>query len=137
MSDALAGSGWLPIVAAVVTGQIVSTVWFVALFGDGWAREYGAATRAEHTRQIPPYTYAIGLACTALLTMGLAWLHARLGIETVGGALALGGSVTVFFAVAAALPGYAFLKRWKAFAYAQGCQAAMILAISVVLAVFR
>lgn len=137
MIDAVAGLAWLPILAAVVTGQIVSTVWFVVLFGDGWAREYGAATKAEHTRQIPPYTYAVGLACTIVLTMGLAWLQARLDIGSVGDALALGALVAVVFAVAAVLPGYAFLQRWRAFGYAQGCQAAMILVISVVLGLFR
>lgn len=133
MMSALAELAWLPIVAGVVTGQIVSTVWFVAIFGDGWAREYGAATKAEHTRQLPPYTYAVSVACTTLLTIGIALLHARLGIESVGHALALGAFLALVFAVAAALPGYAFLKRWRAFAYAQGCQIAMILAISLVL----
>jgi hypothetical protein len=137
MSGAGAGLAWWPILAAIVTGQMVSTVWFVVLFGDGWAREFGAATKAEHTKQIPPYTYAVGLACTTLLTIGLAWLQARVDIESIGDALILGGVVTVVFAVATALPGYAFLKRWRAFAYALGCQAVMILAISVVLGAFR
>lgn len=137
MIDAVVGFAWLPILAAVVAGQIVSTVWFVVLFGDAWAKEYGVATKAEHTRQIPPYTYAVGLVCTASVTMGLAWLQARLDVASVGDALALGGLVAVAFAAAGALPGYAFLKRWKAFAYAQGCQAVMILAISAVLGLFR
>lgn len=137
MISEFAGLAWLPILAGVVTGQILSTVWFVALFGDGWAREYGAATKAEHTRQLPPYTYAVAVGCTTLLAIGIALLHARLGVGSVGDALALGAFLAVVFAVAAALPGYAFLERWKAFAYAQGCQAVMILAMSLVLVLFR
>ncbi|MFK7846021.1 MAG: hypothetical protein AB8G77_12035 [Rhodothermales bacterium] len=52
---------WLAIVVSIIAGQIVSTIWFVALFGEPWAKEYGAASKQQHSKEIPPYTYAVGL----------------------------------------------------------------------------
>jgi len=47
---------WLAVLARVIVCQILSTVWFVVLFGDAWAKEYGAADKKQHTAEIPGYT---------------------------------------------------------------------------------
>ena len=124
------------ILACVGVGQVFLTLWFVVLFGEPWARVYGAADRKQHTREIPGYTYAIGAACVLLLAVGLATLQVGFGVQTVAGAVGLGLFVAVVFAVATALPGYAFLKRWRAFALAVGSQASLIVVLSLVLALW-
>jgi hypothetical protein len=71
------------------------------------------------------------------LALGLAVLQAALGVRTVGDALKVGVVVALHFCIATALPGYAFLKRWNAFFIAIGSQSALILVLSVVLAVWQ
>ena len=131
------GLNWLAIVTCVVVGQIFLTVWFVALFGEPWAKAYGAADKAQHTKEIPGYTYAIGVVCTFLVTFGLAVIQRTLGVEGAGAGFLLGLWIALHFCIATALPGYAFLKRWSAFFLAIGSQTALILIVSVILAVWR
>ena len=128
---------WLAIVVSIVAGQIISTIWFVVLFGDPWAKEYGVDTKQEHAKQIPPWTYAIGLLCTTLLVLSIASLQQVMGVTTVGSAISLGLFIAVGLAAATSLPGYAFLKRYNAFLIAIGSQVAMILGISIILAIWR
>lgn len=126
---------WLAILACVIVGQILLTVWFVPVFGDAWAKEYGEGmTRAEHTAAVPPYTYAIGAGCVFLLSVGLSMMHHALGIESVGGALQLAGFLAVTVFVAMAMPAYAFLQRWNAFLIGAGSQLLLIVVLSVILA---
>ena len=127
---------WLEVIACVVIGQIFLTIWFFAIFGEPWARAYGAADKAQHTKEIPGYTYAIGLICMILLVIGLASLQSALGVTTLGQGLALGLFVAIHFAIATAVPGYAFLKRWSACVLAVGSQTVLILLLSVILALW-
>ena len=128
---------WPAIVTCVVVGQVVLTVWFVVLFGTPWARAYGATSRAQHTKEIPSYTYAIGAVCTLLLTVGLAVLQASLNIMTGTDGLVLGLFVALCFSVATAVPGYAFLRRWPAGFMAIGSQTLLIVIVSVILAAWQ
>jgi hypothetical protein len=124
---------WFALLASVVAGQVISTVWFTVLFGEAWAAEYGVATKQEHTSKIPGYTYGVGLVCTVVLVLSIAVLQGGFAIESVGGALGLGLFVAVGLAAATALPGQAFLGRWRVFFLANGSQTVMILAISLIL----
>ncbi len=124
---------WVAVLVGVVVGQVVSTVWFVVLFGEPWARAYGAKSKQEHTRQVPGYTYAVGVACTFVLTVSIALLHAALGVTEVGAALGLGAFLGLGLCVATCLPGQAFLRRYDVAWIAAGSQTAMILAISATL----
>ena len=124
---------WVAILVSVVVGQIVSTLWFVALFGEPWAREYGVASSKEHTKEVPPYTYAVGIACTTALAISLAVLQRAFGVQSVGGALQLAGFVSVGLCIATGVPGQAFLRRWRVALLACGSQVAMIVAMSIVL----
>lgn len=128
---------WLAVGASVVIGQIFLTVWFTALFGKPWAKEYGVNDAKQHTKEIPSYTYGIGLICTFLLTLGIALLQSTLSIETLGEGISLGLFIAIFFCIATMLPGYAFLKRWNAFFLAVGSQTVVILIISTILAIWR
>lgn len=130
-----AALNWLAILAGVVAGQAVSTIWFVVLFGDPWAAEYGAKDKKQHTKEVPPYTYAVGVACTFALTVSIALLQRALSVSTIGAALGLAVFVSVGFCIATGVPGQAFLRRWKVAQLAFGSQTAMILVISVVLVV--
>ncbi|MCA9692388.1 MAG: DUF1761 domain-containing protein [Nannocystaceae bacterium] len=129
----LAALNWVGVALAVVAGQVVSTIWFVVLFGEPWAREYGAASKREHTKQVPGYTYAVGLVCTTLLVLSLAVLQRALSIHTIADALWLAVFVSVGFCVATCVPGQAFLRRWRVALLACGSQVAMILVISLLL----
>lgn len=128
---------WLAIIVSVVVGQVFLTVWFAVLFADPWARAYGAADKAEHTKAIPPYTYGIGVFCMILLTLGLALLQQNLGVQSFGAGLWSGIFVALFFVLSTALPGYAFLKKLDAAAIAVGSQCAVILIVSCILAVWQ
>lgn len=128
---------WLAILASVVAGQAISTLWFTVLFGEPWAVEYGAAGRQQHTKEVPGYTYVVGLLCTTTLVLSLAALQQALSIDAVGSALGLGLFVAVGFSMATGLPGLAFLKRWRTAVLIFGSQTVMILAISVILALWR
>ncbi|MEM7446425.1 MAG: DUF1761 domain-containing protein [Pseudomonadota bacterium] len=128
---------WIAIIVCVVVGQVFLTVWFLVLFGEPWAKAYGAADKKAHAKEIPGYTYAIGLACMVLLTLGLAVLQRSLAVASIGDGLALGLFVAVCFSIATALPGYAFLRRWSAFFLAIGAQLVLILILSAILAAWQ
>lgn len=128
---------WLAIVACVIAGQIISTVWFTALFGDAWAAEYGATSKQQHTKEIPGYVYAVGLVCTTILVLSIAALQQALAVASLGSAIGLGLFVAIGFCAATGLPGQAFLKRWRVFFIAYGSQTVMILAISIILAMWK
>lgn len=136
MEIEFAALNWWGVLVGVIAGQVVSTIWFVVLFGEPWAREYGASSKQEHTKEVPPYTYGVGLLCTVLLVLSLALLQKALAITTVAGALHLGIFVSVGFCIATGVPGQAFLRRWRVALIAYGSQTAMILVISTVLALF-
>ena len=133
----LSSLNWGAVLVSVVAGQVVSTVWFVALFGQPWAEEYGAADKKQHTSEIPGYTYGVQAFCTLLLVLSLALLQSWLGVSSAGGALGLGALVSVGFCVATGLPGQAFLKRWRVAGIALGSQVAMIMTISLILGLWR
>ena len=126
---------WLAVLACVVAGQVLLTVWFTVLFGEQWARAYGgkSMTRAQHTAEVPGYTYAIGAICVFLMSVGLAELHILLQIDSVSGALGLAAFLGVTIFVAMAMPAYAFLKRWNAFTIGAGSQLVLIAIVSMIL----
>jgi len=128
---------WLAIGVCVVVGQVFLTLWFAALFARPWAKAYGVEDPKQHTKEVPGYTYALGLVCTFALTLGLALMQAGLGVQGVAGGLSVGLVVAVSFCLATALPGYAFLKRWPAFTLAVGSQMTLILILSVILAAWQ
>ncbi len=127
---------WLAIGASVVLGQIALTIWFVPLFGDAWARAYGGPTmtRAQHTAEVPPWTYGLGAACTLTMSLGLALLRNALGVTELGATLALGAFVALGLFAPMALPAYAFLRRLDAFLIAAGSQVMLALLVSATLA---
>ena len=125
---------WLAVLAGFVAGQVVSTIWFVVIFGDPWAKAYGAVDKKQHTKEVPPYTYGVGMLCTFALTVSIALLQGALSVTTIGGAIQLGVFLSVGFCIATLVPGQAFLRRWSVAVLAGGSQVAMILTISVVLA---
>ena len=137
MSFAFADLNWLAIVVSIVVGQILSTVWFTVIFGEPWAREYGASSSQEHTKELPFYTYIVGILSTAVLTLTIALLQKSLSISTVASALSLGLTLAIGICVATILPGQAFLKRYRVFAIAAGSQAVLILVISIILALWQ
>ncbi len=128
---------WAAIVASIVAGQVIATVWFVVLFGDPWAKEYGAADKKQHTAEVPGYTYGVQVLCTVALVFGIATLQRWLEVDTVGEALGSALFVSLHFVVATLLPGQAFLKRWRVAAIAGGSQVAMIVGISLILALWQ
>ena len=136
MEVSLASVDWLAVLGCIVAGQVISTLWFVVLFGEPWAREFGVATKQEHAARIPGSTYAVQVGCTAVQALCLAILHGIAGVASMGQSLALGGLVALGFCAANLLPGQAFLKRWRVAGIAIGCQVAMILGMSVVLGLF-
>ncbi len=137
MGSSLQEVNLVAVLVSFIAAQVLSTVWFTVLFGDAWAREFGADTRQEHTKAIPGWTYAVQAACTLALVGSIAWLQQGLGIESVGAALGLGLVLALGLCAANLVPGQAFLQRWRVAAITVGCQSAMILAISLILGVWR
>lgn len=139
MNLSLASINWLAILACVVAGQVVLTVWFVALFAKPWAVAYGGAgtTPKAHTQAVPGYTYAIGALCVAALSIGLSILHGALGVISVSAALQLGALLALTIFVAMAMPAYAFLRRWSAWFISAGSQIVLICVISIILVLFQ
>ncbi len=138
MTLPFADINWLAVLACVVAGQVLLTVWFVVLFGAPWAKAYGgdAMTKQQHTKEVPPWTYGVGALCVFLLSVGLSVLHDALGVSGVGDALVLAGFLSVTVFVAMAMPAYAFLRRWQAWLIGAGSQVTLICALSVILALF-
>ena len=128
---------WLAVLVSVIAGQAISTVWFVVLFGEAWAKEYGAPNAQQHTKEIPPYTYAVGLVCTFALVLSIATVQSWLAISTVPDAITSGLFIAIGFCVATGLPGQAFLRRYRVAVLAYGSQTAMIVAISLILALWK
>jgi len=71
------------------------------------------------------------------LVLSLAILQQWLSVGSLTDALKLGFLVAVGFCIATGVPGQAFLKRWRVAAIAFGCQATMIIAISLILGQWR
>ena len=136
MELTLSGINWFAVLASIAAGQVISTVWFVVLFGEPWAREYGAADKKQHTAEVPGYTYAVQALCTVALVLPLAMMQQWLSVGSLTDALKLGFLVAVGFCIATSVPGQAFLKRWRVAAIALGCQATMTIAISLILGVW-
>ena len=128
---------WWAVLVCVAIGQAFLTIWFVVLFGKPWAEAYGVADKKQHASEIPGYTYAIQAGSTALMIIGMALLQNALGISTLGAGISFGIMIALFFSIATALPGYAFLKRWNAFFLAMGSQAVLMVIVSAVLAVWK
>ena len=133
----LSSFNWLAIVTCLVLGQVFLSIWFIVLFGNPWAREYGVSDKKEHTKEIPGYTYGVQALCTLFLIFGIASLQSMLTIDTLKGGLGLGFFIALFYSLATALPGYIFLKRMNAFWMAMGSQAILIVILSVILAVWK
>ena len=131
------GINWLAVFASLVLGQVISTLWFTVIFGEPWAQEYGAQSRAAHTKEVPPWTYGVQALCTLTLVICLALFQRWLQVETLSAALISGAFVAVGFCVVNIIPGQAFLKRWRVAAITAGCQTTMILATSALLGVWR
>ena len=127
---------WLALLVCVIVGQGFLTVWFLVIFSDPWAKAYGAADKKAHAAEVPGYTYAIGLLCMVLLSLGLAIFQQIAAIDGFGAGIMSGLFVAISFCVATALPGYAFLKRWSAFFLAIGSQSVLILILSSILALW-
>ena len=130
---------WLAVVACVVAGQVVLTIWFVALFGEAWAKAYGGEemTKAQHTKEVPGYTYAIGALCVFLLSVGVSLLQTAFQVQGVAGALQLALFLSIAVFVPMAMPAYAFLKRWRAFLIGAGSQVVLVSIVSVILALWK
>jgi hypothetical protein len=137
MGPSFDGVNWLAILTCVVLGQVLLTIWFVALFPKPWAEEYGVSDPKEHTKAVPAYTYGVGALCVLLLSLGMAGIQAGLGVDTAGEGILFGVYVALLFSMTTALPGYAFLKRYRAFFLAMGAQAVVVVALSTLLATWH
>lgn len=125
---------WLAIVVCFVIGQIYLTLWFTLFFGEAWAKAYDPAkSKAEHTKEVPGYTYGIGALCTFLLVIGLAILQIVLAVTSVSGAIMLAVFVSLTLVLATMIPGYAFLRRLNALVLAAGSQVTLIFILSIIL----
>ncbi len=133
----LSSINWYAVIACVVFGQAFLSLWFIALFGTPWAKEYGVADKKQHTKEIPGYTYAIQALSTFLLIIGIAVIQGALSIDTFQEGLIFGLWVVLCFSWATALPGYIFLKRWNAFFIAMGSQAVLTIIVSIILALWQ
>ncbi|SLN76583.1 DUF1761 family protein [Ruegeria meonggei] len=136
MEISLSNVNWIAVIGSVVAGQALLTLWFTLLFGESWAKAYGAEDRADHTLAVPSSTYSIGLACMVVLVIGTALLHQAAGINSIGGGLVFGVIAAMAYGLATVLPGYGFLLNLEAGRIAAGSQAALILVVSVVLSAF-
>ncbi len=129
---------WLAVVICFILGQAYLTVWFSVLFGKPWAKAYDPTkSKAEHTKEIPGYTYGIGALCTFTLVLGIAVLQASFGIKSFGAAMRLAAFISLAFVLATTIPGYAFLRRWNALVLAVGSQVSLIFILSVILAIWQ
>ncbi len=130
---------WLAVLACVVAGQVLLTVWFVVIFGDPWAKAYGGPemTKAQHTKEVPVYTYAIGAACVFLLSVGVSLVQAALSIDDIVGGLTLALFLSGAVFIPMAMPAYAFLRRWTAFVIGAGSQVTLLCVISVIIALWK
>lgn len=129
----LTSISWASVAASFVAGQIFLTLYFTVVFGKPWAEAYEPGkTPAEHTEDVPKYTYGVAAACTLLLAVTVAVLQAALKTSSLGEALLLGLVISVGIVAASMLPGYAFLKKWDACALAAGSQVALTLLVSTI-----
>lgn len=128
---------WIAVVVCLVIAQGFLSLWFIVLFGNPWAKEYGATDQKAHTKEIPGYTYAIQALCALLMIIGTALIQDAMGIDTLAEGLLFGIFVSVVFSLGTAIPGYVFLKRWKALYMAMGSQTILVIVVSTILAVWK
>ncbi|MEL7104056.1 MAG: DUF1761 domain-containing protein [Pseudomonadota bacterium] len=136
MEVAFSELNWIAIIVAVVAGQVLLTLWFTVLFGDPWAKAYGAESRAAHTKDVPGSAYGVGFACMVALVLATAFLHQAAGVTDLAGGLTFGLIGAVGYGLATVLPGYGFLLKSAAGRIAAGSQASAILLVSLILGAF-
>ena len=134
MSFEFSQVNWLSVFVCFVVGQVFLTLWFTVMFGEPWAKAYSPSmTKAEHTKEVPGFTYGIGALCVILLVLGLELLQLNLGVSSLSSGLSLGIFIAIFMVLSTMIPGYIFLKRYNALILAAGSQFVAICIISSVL----
>ena len=85
----LKGVNWVAVIVATIVLEVVGYVWYAVVFAAAWTAAGGGAQKNGLSQGA---AYGLGVVNTLVITIGLAWLLARLGqrglMASVGGALA-------------------------------------------------
>lgn len=90
------GINWLGVVVALVIGQVIGFAWYGFAFSEQWMALMGFTPEQIEGEGMTGMVY--GLISQLIAAIGLGWLIARLGENTLIGGLKVGFLACLFFA---------------------------------------
>jgi hypothetical protein len=89
----LRGVNWIAVIVATIVLEVVGYVWYGVVFKTAWI----AAGGATHMSLSQGMAYGFGMLNTLIVSVGLAWLLARLGRSGLGPSIAAALAAWLFF----------------------------------------
>lgn len=131
---------WLAVVAAALAAFFIGAIWYTALFGKLWVKMQGLSeeqVKQMQAKMKPPVFFGGMLIAYFVLSFVMAIVVSRIGITEASGGIKLG----LAFWGATASVGFthhmASGKRLGAFLIDAGCELVYLLAMGLILALWR
>ncbi|WP_421931172.1 DUF1761 domain-containing protein [Phenylobacterium sp.] len=85
---------WIAVIIAVVLLEVLGYLWYGPMLGAAWTDAYRDAIGREPDMSNIVVTQSLGVVNTLILVLGLAWVFARMGINSLAG---IGAAAAVWF----------------------------------------
>ncbi len=85
---------WIAVIIAVVLLEVLGFLWYGPVLGEAWSVAYRDSIGRDPDMSNLVVTQSLGVVNTLILVFGLAWVFARLGVNSLAG---IGTAVAVWF----------------------------------------
>ncbi|MES2341789.1 MAG: DUF1761 domain-containing protein [Pseudomonadota bacterium] len=85
---------WIAVLICVVLLEGLGFLWYGPLLGEAWSAAYRDSIGRDPDMTNIAVTQSLGVVNTLILVIGLAWVFARMGINSLAG---IGAAVAVWF----------------------------------------
>ncbi|MBP7814565.1 MAG: DUF1761 domain-containing protein [Phenylobacterium sp.] len=85
---------WIAVIIAVVLLEVLGFLWYGPVLGEAWSVAYRDSIGRDPDMSNLVVTQSLGVVNTLILVFGLAWVFARLGVNSLAG---IGTAVAAWF----------------------------------------
>lgn len=85
---------WIAILICVALLEVLGFLWYGPVLGEAWSAAYRESIGREPDMSNIVVTQSLGVVNTLILVVGLAWVFARMGINSLAG---VGAAAAVWF----------------------------------------
>ena len=85
---------WIAVIISVVLLEILGFLWYGPMLGEAWSAAYRDSIGREPDMSNIVVTQSLGVVNTLILVLGLSWVFARMGINSLAG---IGAAAAVWF----------------------------------------